>query len=735
MRKFNVMTTFLVLIIFIGSLLSGISAIAEKMSGKAEGTASISAILFEDINTSGQQDENEPGIEGVTVKLLDDSGAEIAKTVTDIQGRYTFSKLSSNMYRLKVDYPTGYQRVTSGPIAFNSEGLSGFFELEEGEQFTHGWIGFNSTDASITGMAFNDEDKSGIKDPTERGVAGIELGLYLIGSSTPVQKVKTDVNGDYTFSKITPDKTYEVKAITIPTQYEVIKNSNFDETGKSIQFSLKKQEKKTNINLALYENIPVTDINVEPTELIQYVGDTGKLKVTITPDNATEKEVTYTSADPSIMTVDKEGNWEAKAVGNTIITVATKNGKTAIVKVTVKEVPVDGISVEPKTLDQYVGDTGKLKVTITPDNATNKNVTYTIIDPTIMTIDKDGNWEAKAVGNTTIIVTTANGKIAFVQVTVREKEVLPEEIKIEPSALDQYVGDTGKLKVTFQPSNTTVKDVTFTSADPTIITIGKEGNWEAKAPGKTTIIVTTPNGKMALVNVTVREKEVPVEEIKVEPSVLDQYVGDKGTLKVTITPDNATDKKVTFTSANPEIMTVDASGNWEAKAVGETTITVTALNGKTAIVKVTVRKREGVGATFYDYPRYLGYFIEKGTGTAKNFDDDYNNIEPYPGLGTDYYKVKKVGYVTLKETGRYTFSIEVDDNGAVYLDDEKIIDRDNIIGGTLTNFRYLKAGQTIKITTEHYNKEAPISYFHLRWQTPSNPYSPKAIPDSEITME
>ncbi|OEG11328.1 hypothetical protein BCR21_08490 [Enterococcus ureasiticus] len=905
MKKNKRINVFIALIIFLCVFASGTSAMAKETVSKAEGTASISGVLFEDLNVNGKQEANEAGIEGITVKLLDDSSAEITKTITNKEGKYTFDKLPANMYSLKIDYPTGYIKVTEGDIKFDAEGFSSFFELDDGETYTGAWMGFNSAGASIAGTIFNDENKSGIKDATEKGIAGIELGLYLIGSSTLVQTVKSDVDGNYLFSKIEPDKTYEIKPISIPSQYEVIKNSNFDQNGKSIQFDLKSQDKKKNINLALFENIPVSDIKVEPKELIQFVGDTGKLKVTITPNNATDKEVTFTSADPSIMTVDKEGNWAAKAIGNTVITVTTKNGKTDFVRVTVKEIPVDGISVEPKVLDQYVGDTGKLKVTITPDNATNKNVTYTVVDPSIMTIDKDGNWEAKAPGSTMIIVTTSNGKLATVQVTVREKEVLPESITVEPKVLDQFVGDTGKLKVTFQPSNTTVKDVTFTSADPSIMTVDKDGNWEAKAPGKTVIIVMTPNGKMSMVNVTVREREIPVDGLTVEPSVLDQYVGDTGSLKVTITPSNATNKNVTFISANPEIMTVDKEGNWVAKAVGkttitvtasngktaivqvtvrereipvdgltvepsvldqyvgdtgslkvtitpsnatnknvtfisanpeimtvdkegnwvakavgkttitvtasngktaivqvtvrereipvdgltvepsvldqyvgdtgslkvtitpsnatnknvtfisanpeimtvdkegnwvakavgETTITVTASNGKTAIVKVTVRKKQGVGATFYDFPKYLGYFIEKGIGTATNFDDDYNNVEPYPGLGTDYYKVKKVGYVTVKDTGMYTFSIEVDDNGSVYLDDEKIIDRDNIIGGALSNFRHLKAGQTIKITTEHYNKEAPVSYFHLKWQTPSNPYSPKAIPDSEITMD
>ncbi|MGX7245952.1 Ig-like domain-containing protein, partial [Enterococcus quebecensis] len=592
MKKYKIINIILVVVTVLSILTSGVPAMAQGKVNRAAGTATISAILFEDLNSDGKQDPNESGIEGITMRLLDDSGTEIKKTVTDKAGRYTFDELASGMYQLKIDYPLGYVKVTSGPLPFSSEGFSSHFDLDDDETYTGGWIGFNSTDPSITGTVFNDENKSGIKDTSEKGIAGIDLGLYLIGSSTLVQTTKSDANGNYSFTKITPDKSYEVKALSIPSKYEVIENNNFDKNGKSIQFDLKTQDKKTNVNLALYENIPVTDISVEPKELIQFVGDTGKLKVTITPNNATDKEVTYASLDPSVMTVDQDGNWEAKAVGNTIITVTTKNGKTAYVRVTVKEILADGISVEPKILDQYVGDTGKLKVTITPDNTTNKNVSYMSVDPSILTIDQEGNWVAKSPGNTMVLVTTSNGKMAVVQVIVREKPVLPDKIVVEPKVLDQFVGDTGKLKVTYQPSNTNVKDATFTSVNPEIMTVDQEGNWEAKSPGVTVIIVLTSNNKMATVSVTVREKDIPVEKVKVEPSILDQYVGDTGTLNVTITPANATNKNVTFTSANPEIMTVDASGNWVAKAVGRTEITVTASNGVTGTVQVIVRERE-----------------------------------------------------------------------------------------------------------------------------------------------
>ncbi|MGX7245953.1 SdrD B-like domain-containing protein [Enterococcus quebecensis] len=142
MKKFKFSTVFLLLTVFLITLFFGESEMAEAISHKANGSSSISAILFEDSNMNGKQDPNELGIEGITVRLFDDSGTEIAKTVTDREGKYIFGRLASEMYQLKIDFPTGYVRVTTGAIAFSSDGLSSYFELDNGETFTDGWIGF-----------------------------------------------------------------------------------------------------------------------------------------------------------------------------------------------------------------------------------------------------------------------------------------------------------------------------------------------------------------------------------------------------------------------------------------------------------------------------------------------------------------------------------------------------------------------------------------------------------------
>ena len=493
------------------------------------------------------------------------------------------------------------------------------------------------------------------------------------------------------------------------------------------------------------KNVPAESITAEPKELNQIVGDTGKLAITFQPSNTTDKSLNFVSQHPEIMTIDSEGNWVARAEGTTVITVTTSNGKLTHVFVTVKakNVPAESITVEPKELNQFVGDTGKLAITFQPSNTTDKSLSFVSRNPEIMTVDSNGNWTAVNEGTTVITVTTSNGKTAFVFVTVKAKDVPAESITAEPKELNQTVGDTGKLAITFQPSNTTDKSLSFVSRNPEIMTVDNNGNWTAVKEGTTVITVTTSNGKTALVFVTVKANGIPVESITVEPKELNQLVGDTGKLAITFQPSNATDKSLNFVSNDPSIMTIDSNGNWTAMKEGATVITVTTSNGKLVTVQVTVKEvvKNGVHVLYEDYPMSNGAFIPKGNGYENTgFDHDFGASEPYRGLGPDHYRITKIGYVKIKEDGRYGFKVEVNtsSNDAAYvgINDKQIINFDPKIGGEFENqHQYFKKGDVIKIEIRHFHRDpTALSPFKLKWTVPSNQYSYKSIDVSEITQ-
>ena len=146
------------------------------------------------------------------------------------------------------------------------------------------------------------------------------------------------------------------------------------------------------------------------------VNQSFSLIATVSPANATNKDITWTSSDTSVATVSN-GNVTAKKVGSAIITVTTADGKkTADCKVTVTQ-PVTGVSISNVTNNMIVGKTYTLKATVAPSDATNKTVTWQSSNTKVATISNTG--KVVGIGSGTVKFTaTASGKSKTVTVTV-----------------------------------------------------------------------------------------------------------------------------------------------------------------------------------------------------------------------------------------------------------------------------------------------------------------------------
>lgn len=171
--------------------------------------------------------------------------------------------------------------------------------------------------------------------------------------------------------------------------------------------------------------VPVTGVTLDKTTLSLTVGNTATLVATVEPADATNKEVTWSSDDEAIATVDNTGKVTAVAAGTATITVTTVDGgKTATCAVTVTAagtpaVAVSGVTLDKTTLILTVGRTETLVATVAPDDATDKSVTWASDDETIATVDNTGKVTALAAGTAIITVTTVDGgKTATCDVTV-----------------------------------------------------------------------------------------------------------------------------------------------------------------------------------------------------------------------------------------------------------------------------------------------------------------------------
>ena len=186
--------------------------------------------------------------------------------------------------------------------------------------------------------------------------------------------------------------------------------------------------------------VSVTGVTLDKTALTLTEGESGKLITTITPANATNKAVTWSSNNDEVASVDANGTVMAHKVGQSVITVKTQDGnKTAMCTVTVtqKAVSVTDVSLDKTALTLTEGESGKLTATISPVNATNKAVTWNSNNGEVASVDANGTVMAHKVGQSVITVKTQDGnKTASCTVTV----VLPQ-YKIDFST----AGGTGNL--------------------------------------------------------------------------------------------------------------------------------------------------------------------------------------------------------------------------------------------------------------------------------------------------
>lgn len=259
------------------------------------------------------------------------------------------------------------------------------------------------------------------------------------------------------------------------------------------------------------EVVNVTDISFSKTTLTLSTNDIVSISANITPVNATNKGIIWSSSNEHVVKV-VNGKVTAISEGTAIITATTKDGnKTATLNVVVKDVPVSAITINPNTINMVIGDKPKqLTAIITPDNASNKEVIWQSSNKAIASVNSKGVVTAVGAGSTTIQATTKDGnKIAIVKVNVT-KPIEVTSISIS-GANNVTEGKTITLSAIIKPNNALNKTVKWSSSDTSIATVNSHGIVTGLKAGGVTITATTPNGKVATYPITVM-KPIVVKE-------------------------------------------------------------------------------------------------------------------------------------------------------------------------------------------------------------------------------
>jgi len=264
------------------------------------------------------------------------------------------------------------------------------------------------------------------------------------------------------------------------------------------------------------------------------------------------------------------------------------------------------ITLNKTTATIEVGSTVTLTATIAPSDATDKTVTWSSSNTNIATVS-NGVVTAKATGTVTITARTSNGKTATANITINR---LATSITLTPGSYSVKKGDIINLTATVLPADTTDKTVIWSSSNTNIATVSN-GKVTTKSAGTVTITAQTSNGKKATSTISVLEVATGINITSVKPLI---HIGEKVGVSAAVTPSNAVDKTITWSSSNTAVASIDKNtGLITAKAKGNATITAKTSNGITNSIVITVHDINKI--------HYISHGDEYSISAAKKTED------------------------------------------------------------------------------------------------------------------
>lgn len=328
--------------------------------------------------------------------------------------------------------------------------------------------------------------------------------------------------------------------------------------------------------------VKVTGVTVNNKNIGLEVGKTAKLNYTITPLDADNKEVVFSTYNDKVATIGLDSTITAVGVGETEVEVRTVDGDftdKAKVTVTAKTIEVDGIDAytDAVTLDinqdpEKAERTADVRFQVTPAEATNKQILLkdgydkNLIDAKIVN-GADGiatlSITAKLATGTTNVVVYADSDNSIektVQVTVKDTTIHPASVSISENSATMTVGETKQLTATVTPEDAYIKTVKWSSNNVSAVKVDENtGKLTAVGAGKATITVKTVDGNhKAVCEVTVKEKYFPVESVSFSTEET-TFSASATNISVVanVSPSDATNKGIKYSSSNPEKVTVD----------------------------------------------------------------------------------------------------------------------------------------------------------------------------------
>lgn len=302
-------------------------------------------------------------------------------------------------------------------------------------------------------------------------------------------------------------------------------------------------------------------------------------------DNSTQNNTTESTTVPvteTSSTVTTEPVTESSTVESSTVPTTTKPIVKPVVKVKSIKLNKSIVNLAKK------GNTCTLKATVYPTNAKNKKVSWKASNKNI-TVNQNGKVTAKKLGTSKIKVTAKDGskKSATVLVVVGKKV---KKITLNKTSVTLNNNRTYKLKKSISNKNAVYKAVQWKSTNTKIATVNSNGVVKGLKRGSCYVVATAKDGskKSAKCKVTVRQLVTKLSyNKKTQKTSVD--VGKTIKFNVVVSPSNANNKGLVFSTSNKKVATVNSKGIIKGLKSGKVVITAKAKDGSKKVVKFNIK--------------------------------------------------------------------------------------------------------------------------------------------------
>ncbi len=296
------------------------------------------------------------------------------------------------------------------------------------------------------------------------------------------------------YTTLTP---YNCSNVTNNTYYNRFYLSPYSYTSPKDTLEVAKNTsiKIDNVKVAVPVAVTGLTLSEESGSLNVGKNETVQLKHTLSPGDATDTNVCYTSSNLAIASVDQKGLVTAKGVGDAVITATSADGlfKDTYAVNVYSTVTTESVVV-PETLEMTIGESKQVSATVLPEGAPS-SVAWTSSDESIAKVSEDGTITAIKHGKVTITATAVDGSGIKGECAVTVNYI-PSVRTLSKTSLEMDVFDTEKLTVTFEPSNASYQEITWSSSDTSVASVAADGTVKATGDGTATIYATTEEGSV-----------------------------------------------------------------------------------------------------------------------------------------------------------------------------------------------------------------------------------------------